>query len=843
MSQPFLDANTSQVHISVEAYGENRFNMTYDPCKANIYSMCPLNATNPIEAFAAIPISPADVSGIPTVALSIPDFEGLARMRIFANSTETEIGCFQAVMTNGQSLSQPAAIGSFIGVVAFFAMIASFITAVYGLSVPHMRMHYAHSFSILVIIETFQSIFFSGALSVSWPSVLPAWWSNFAWASGMIANKHLVRAISSFTGNDVDVSQVGGAGSTTINNNGGLTQQIYGRSTIPDFDAEAATEPLHALSRRQPYNASNPYDYTWNGDPRAPGMPMPGTWPGFAGTLSTLDIPPAEAFTLGLIWLLVITACVALLIVLFKFTLDFMIKFKVLKTDGFDYFRSHLAGYVAAGVLRTLFIAFFSMMTLTMYQFTLHAPAGPTAIAVILFLVFFVGMGGIVAYACYFRLRHGKYQTSPDTIRFESSKVFTKVPFVTAIRNSQRGEEETVEPRRLFATVPITRITYTDDDPNRLKVHQDEGYIKRFGWLSARYRRTRWWFFAFYLGYQFVRACFIGGGVRTPLAQVFGLFLFEIIAVLIIMKLDPFEGSRNTSVAVWMLSISKIVTTGLSIGFLPDYNLNRIVTTVLGIIIVVVQGFVTVAVLVLIVLGLISSWMSLSRNREEFNQTLSQVRVRYFERMQERSDDLPKPKPKKGEEKDPEPIEPFFNVKDVRRAPKIEDEDEDAIGELQPQPWTVSNQQESGRRSRANSASSRYSAGSLPRAARGHRASWSSREFAQMQAELMARPESQRIGHSRNSSLRMSTNASNWANDTIQGANTPAVRPMTPTRESFEDGEKVEANASDAATGEGTKENKTPPNGDDATTAKIEVVETVMEGDGENDDKVKEKET
>lgn len=799
--------------------------MTYNPCDANIYSMCPLNASVPIQAYAAIPISPADVSGIPSIALTIPDFEGLARMRIFANSTETEIGCFQAVMTNGQSLSQPKSVGSFIGVMTFFAMIASFITAIYGLSIPHMRMHHAHSFSILVIIETFQSIFFSGALSVAWPSVLPAWWSNFGWASGMIANKHLVRTISSFTGNSVDVTQVGGAGSTTLNNNGGLTQQIYGRSIAPvRRSVEIATDALHTLAKRQPYNASNPYDYTWNGDPAAPGMPMPGTWPGFAGTLSTLDIPPAEAFTLGLIWMVVITACIALLIVLFKFSLDLLIRFKLLKTDGFDYFRSHLGGYVAAGVLRTLFIGFFSMTTLAMYQFTLHGPAGPTAVAAIVFLLFLVGMGGVVAYACYFRLRHGKYHTSPDTIRFESGKLFKKVPFLSAIRNSQRGEDEAAEPRRLFAAIPIVRVTYTDDDPDRQKVHQDEGYIQRFGWLSARYRRTRWWFFSFYLAYQLIRACFIGGGVKTPLAQVFGLFLFEIFALFAIIILNPFEGARNTSVAVWMLSLSKIVTTGLSIAFLPAYNLDRIIATVLGVIIVVVQGLVTVAVLILIVLGVLSSWMSLSRNRENFSENLSQMRVRYFERMEERSNDLPKPK--KVEEKEPEPIVPFFNVKEVRRAPKIEDEDEDekeaGFGDIEPPTNILGSEGE--RRSRANSANSRYSAGSLPRGARAHRVSWSSKEFAQMQAEMMSRPESQRVGHSRNSSLRLSTPGTNVVNETAQGTHTPTRRPMTPARESFEDEKEADATA-DAATVEKTKENEVPALEDERADAGAEPVE------------------
>ncbi|KAF5138389.1 putative membrane protein [Metarhizium anisopliae] len=771
------------LHISIEAYGENRFNMTYDPCKANIHSMCPLNNSVPITAFAAIPLAPHDVSGIPSIALGIPDLEGLARLQIFANSTQTQIGCFQAVMTNGNSFSQPEAVSSFLGVMVFIAVLASFATAIYGLSIPHMRVHYAHSFSVLVIFETFQSMFFSGALSVNWPSVLPAWWSNFAWTAGMFANKQIVRSVSSFTGNNVNITQVGGAGSVQINNGGGLLQQIYGRSLFAASPFQNTAGSLKSFAQRNAYNASDPYDYTWGGRPRMPGMPMPGTWPGFSGTLSMVNIPPAEAFTISIIWLLVILAAVALFVGAVKLSLDLLIRLRWLKSDGFDYFRSHVWGYTASALLRTLFIAFFTVMTLAMYQFSLRGSAGPTAVAAIVWLIFLLGIGGSTAYACYFRLRHGKYETGPDSLRFERGTVFGKVPFIATTRQSRIGEEEPSRRPYLFGTMPFVKVKYVDDDPNRDPVHLDEGYVKRFGWLSARYRRSRWWFFAFYLGYQFIRACFVGGAARSPLAQVYGLFIFDIIALVVIMKLNPFESNRNTAVAVWMLSISKIVTTGLSIAFLPAFSINRIAATVLGIIIIVVQGFVAIAVLVLIVLGVLSTWMSLSRNREDFPQVLEPVRIKYFEHAKACSDDFP-PRPKKSDTKEETsegPREAMFEVRDVRRAPKIEDEGVDKFPDLDPPSISVTAVGASGRRSRANSASSRFSVSSLPRTARVHRASWSSKDIPLWDSE-MNRGDQQRVGHSRASSLRLSGYVAD-----APGTSTPVRRPMTPQQEILEE--------------------------------------------------------
>ncbi|KAM0279048.1 hypothetical protein ACHAQH_004830 [Verticillium albo-atrum] len=788
------------MHITVDAYGESRFDATFDPCESpRIESLCPLNAGTPVEAWAAFPISPNDVEGMPSIALDIPDFEGSATLRIFANSSETEIGCFRAVMHNGRTFSHPYAISSALGGFTAIAILSSFATAIYGVSLPHMRTHYAHSFSVLLIFEAFQTIYFSGALSVNWPSVLPAFWSNFAWSTGMIYSETIVDSLTSFAGISGNASQVGGAGSAVINTEGGLVQQIYGRSL------ELLT-PKNLVSRAvTPYNASDPYDYKWGGSPVTPGMPLPGTWQGFAGTLSMVEIPAAGAFLVALIWWLVAIGLVAVSVTAFKFLLDLLAMTRVIKADRFTYFRSHLPGYVAASVLRTLLIASTALFTFALFQFNIKAPAGPTAIAAIIFILLLGGVGGLVAYACYFRLRFGKYETGPDSIVFEQGKLFKLVPFVAATRASNIGEKESAAKR--YGSIPFFRVRFIDSDPDRVTVHKDEAYIKRFGWLAAHYRRTRWWFFALWFSYQFIRACFLGGGVRSPLAQVYGLFIFEIISFVVFVKLSPYEGRRNSTVAIWLLGVSKIVTAGFSIAFLPDFGIGRILSTILGIIIIVVQAFLVLAVLALVILGAVSSFMSLYRNRETFKpEKLDGVRISYYEHMQNTAPDMPPPP-----NPDPTDVEQTvqsFQVNNVRRTRKIEedDDDDDEITDLE---GTSNNSVVHfgpiNRPSRTNSVSSRYSVGSLPRRARPHRTSWSSKDFAEWDAQpdRPERPESLVSGsnrplhaHSRqrSNSLRQIAHLNSQASlkmphDIMERPSTSSEvrRPMTPTREVSED--------------------------------------------------------
>lgn len=364
-----------------------------------------------------------------------------------------------------------------------------------------------------------------------------------------------------------------------------------------------------------------------------------------------------------------------------------------------------------------------------------------SAITVVTFILYFVAIAALTAAACWARIRYGKFEISHDRVILHRSAYFGVFPVLIPVWESTL-KEHGLEVRPVV-TVSMRRIRHINFDPTRESVHQDQGYIKRFGWFSARYRRTRWWFLAYYSVYLVGRAGFLGAGASSPLAQVYGLLLFEICAFTVMIILNPFEGSRNTALAVWMLSISKITTTGLSIAFLPALKLDRIVATVIGIILIIVQGLLVIGALILVILSAISSWMSLTRNREEMGaEHFENVRVKYFEHIEAKAPDTYRPpKPKadkrdKGKDVDEtykEVSEPIFSVVSVRREPKDEDDydDNDIIHDLEPPKLGANGDGPLGSRgptrvSRANSVSSQRSVHSLPRGLRNHQSNWPS---------------------------------------------------------------------------------------------------------------------
>lgn len=97
-----------------------------------------------------IPVSESNITSIPRIAYTIPDFEGQAILRVFSNSTKSQIACFSASLTNGASFAHPAAVGSILGILTAIAIVTSFATVIYGAELSSVRNHYAH---VIIVIQ------------------------------------------------------------------------------------------------------------------------------------------------------------------------------------------------------------------------------------------------------------------------------------------------------------------------------------------------------------------------------------------------------------------------------------------------------------------------------------------------------------------------------------------------------------------------------------------------------------------------------------------------------------------------------------------------------------------
>lgn len=737
------------VDISVYAYGESRFNLVFNPCNANINSLCPLNSSIPINANGIIPVAPSDVANIPAIALTIPDFEGMAILRIFANSTESQIACFSAVVTNGASFSHPSAVAPVLGTFAVVALISSIATSIYGQNIPEMRKHYAHSVSMLVVFSVYHHIFFTGSLSMNWPSVLVSFWSNYAWSAGIIYTRHMQNSINQFIGGNFgNISVVGAApnNQNAVGLGGGFQiGQIYKRASLDPLERYSQLLKRQASSAANTTNTTTQQQqFSWYGKPTLPGLPLPGNYSGFAGTLAELDIPASNAFLTGLLWFLIFIACLVGALTLLKWAIEALAACKIIKTTRLGYFRKHWLWYTGAAVLRTCYIAFFMMTFLTMFQFTLGGAHVVKSIAAVMLSLFLVGMLGVSAFAIWYRTKSEILPEPSEEVGQESqssektaSSTWFKASFKKVAR-SQGDVEGATPPRQTW-----WQKHFPDFGSGRVHPHDDERYSVRFGWLASRFRRSKWWFFSAWLIYELVRAAFYGGAAGHALTQVFGLLAWEILALVGIVLARPFESNRLNLIMVYFLGFSKVATVALASAFDPRFGLDRIMTTVIGIVIIVIQGILTLCLFIAISLAAVSSYMSVTRYQETMKpRSWLKPRSRYFAHIDRKATDLPKP-PAPAPPPEPEaPREPYFTVSSVRREPKIEDEDSDVLAsELRttPRPSTSMDAEKEVMQqisvSRSTSMRSRTSMSNLPYGARPHRLSWSTRDFQSMEFE------------------------------------------------------------------------------------------------------------
>jgi hypothetical protein len=661
-----------------------------------------------------IPVSQKDVSGIPPIALEIPDFEGQAILRLFSNNTQSQIGCYTAVVTNGNTFSHPEWVGPILGSFTAIALLSSFTTAVYGDCVTELRKHYAHSLSVGIVFAVWQHIYFSGALSMNWPSVLVAFWSNYAWAGAMIYSERMQNTINHFIGaNKGNISSVGAAPLDVENSElgGGYdVHQIYSRESDELFRY---------------------------GSPARPGIPLPGNYSGFAGTLAQQNIPASNAFMTGFLWFTVLIGIVAVSVPAFKILLELMRKMKMIKSDTLAYFRAHFLHYAALATLRTMYIGFFLLTFLTLFQFVYWASPWPVAVACAVFLATVICLGGFAGYTCFYRTKLSSCVAEPDRLNITRKKLFNIVPYYGLECNSEFPRSED---KHYAGSIPWWSTHVASSEKT---IHRNEQFTTKFGWLASRFRRTRWWFFAIWLLYEFVRACFLAGASGYPMVQVYGLLAVETVAFVGLVVLRPFEGQRLNVIVVYLLGFSKVATVALSAAFDHRLNLARIPATIVGIMIIVIQGVLTIMVMFAILIGASTSYMSVMRNRETIRPTrLDSIRERYFGHMEFKELDIPDPttlpaKPKPKHASEPViPKEPYFSVSSIRRMPKVEDEDvaflNEIHGDYSTSDLSLSQQyRDSANSTKAPSLHSQLSFSNLPYGARVHRASWSTHDFSE----------------------------------------------------------------------------------------------------------------
>lgn len=169
--------------LLVTAYGKQVYNQTFDPCadSTKVDQLCPV----PEGTFSAvgeqtIPSEYADQ--IPSIAYSIPDLDGMAKM-VLTGKDGSQAACIESSVTNGKSVEVPAVQGV-AAAIAAGALVFSAASAAMGAHQPGAS-HSSPGFT--EVMWWMQGMAMDGMLSVNYPKIYRSYTKNFAFSTGLVS--------------------------------------------------------------------------------------------------------------------------------------------------------------------------------------------------------------------------------------------------------------------------------------------------------------------------------------------------------------------------------------------------------------------------------------------------------------------------------------------------------------------------------------------------------------------------------------------------------------------------------------------------------------------------------
>ncbi|KAF2101961.1 TRP-domain-containing protein [Rhizodiscina lignyota] len=168
--------------LIVTAYGKQVYENDFNPCDEHISQLCPLPKGN-FEAQGEQSIPAEFVSKIPSIAFSIPNLDGMARLELRSVDDNSTVACIESTVDNGKTLQIPA-ISYVAAGIAGAALLLSGLSALSAAGEPGTPIP---SPSFGDVVGWFQNIAMNGMLSVQYPKVYQSFSQNFAF-SGLLIN-------------------------------------------------------------------------------------------------------------------------------------------------------------------------------------------------------------------------------------------------------------------------------------------------------------------------------------------------------------------------------------------------------------------------------------------------------------------------------------------------------------------------------------------------------------------------------------------------------------------------------------------------------------------------------
>jgi hypothetical protein len=362
--------------LTVSAYGKQVYQKSFNPCDTASFvaQLCPVPQGN-FAATGTQDIPTSYANQIPSIAFSIPDLDGTAKLELQAIDGGQDVACIQSVVGNGKTL-QTAAVSIIAAGIAGAALCVSGLSSLAGVGSGGTA---SPSPTFTEVIGWFQSMALNGMLSVTYPPVYRSFTQNFGFSGGLIAWNGLETSIDNFrkaTGGNLTASSVQILKDSTL---------VYQGSnmTLSKRELEAWTLYIRQISATaNGTSLGSASSATATADSKTTRFVH-----GIQGYVEQLSIPQADTFMTVLLIFAIVVAAIIVGILLLKVILETWALFASFpkKLTGF---RKRY-WWIMAKTITNLILVLYGVWTLyCVYQFTRGDSWAAKALAAVTLAVF-----------------------------------------------------------------------------------------------------------------------------------------------------------------------------------------------------------------------------------------------------------------------------------------------------------------------------------------------------------------------------------------------------------------------------------------------------------------------
>lgn len=502
----------------------------------------------PAGSFAAQGVQnvPAQfASMIPSIAFSIPDLEGEAKLELKEKDSGNIVACIESQVSNGKSLETAAVSYVAAGVAGAALAVTGVSSALGAIGAGQPVVSGSTGPSFGVVMGWFHTLATSGMLSVEYPSIYRSFTKNFAFSTGLIPWNNMQISIDNFRNKT--------GGNLTDN-----SFEYLRRATLvyeDGYSLNASTIARRAFDLPNaayitPRDVETSVNGTGNGT--TTGISDGGIQhivKGIQSYVEQLTIPQANTFMTVLLIFAIVVAAITVGILLCKVVLEAWALYGRLP-DKLTNFRKDYWGFLGRTITNLILLLYGIWTLYCIFQFT----RGDSWAAKLLAAVTLV--------------------------------LFTSVLGYFTFRIWQLAE----------------KYKKTEGDTSGL--YENEEVWRKYSLFYDNYKKDCWWLFVPTIIYMFARGCITAAGDGHGLVQSAGQFIIEALMLILLLWHRPYEAKTSQWLNISIQTV-RVLSVACILVFVQELGISKTTKTVTGIVLIAIQSTLTAALAILVAVNAI----------------------------------------------------------------------------------------------------------------------------------------------------------------------------------------------------------------------------------------------